>query len=239
MNQISLNQLCSMQLHFKRVRIEPIVVKIDYIFVEYFNRVLVPHLRKWWTRRRRRWVCMKFVIQRDEAAAGIERSDGRRTGTGRILPESARLGSDVEAATGDRSTPSTAEEATKGDERRSVVSPSWGFKWSMAAYLSCVQPWGFNAQVRPAYTAGSLIWGPARSAEHKGCNWGMQMIDGCSLELWVTTLSVAPSSLADRRNKCYLITLQSICLHNIERPMRYTRFHSAEFCCWMWRGVSH
>ena len=35
-----------------------------------------------------------------------------------------------------------------------------------------------------------------RAAEHQGCNWGMQIIDGCSLELRVATLSVASSGIA-------------------------------------------
>ena len=38
-----------------------------------------------------------------------------------------------------------------------------------------------------------------RAAEHKGCNWGMQMIDGCSLELCVATLSVASSGIAPQK----------------------------------------
>ena len=35
-----------------------------------------------------------------------------------------------------------------------------------------------------------------RTAEHEGCNWDMQMIDGCSLELCEVTLSVTPSGIA-------------------------------------------
>ena len=38
-----------------------------------------------------------------------------------------------------------------------------------------------------------------RAADHKGCNWGMQMIDGCSLELCVATLSVASSGIAPQK----------------------------------------
>ena len=34
-----------------------------------------------------------------------------------------------------------------------------------------------------------------RASEHEGCNWGMQMIDGCSLELCVATPSVPPSDI--------------------------------------------
>ena len=35
-----------------------------------------------------------------------------------------------------------------------------------------------------------------KTAERQGCNWGMQMIDGCSLELCVATLPVASSGTA-------------------------------------------
>ena len=40
----------------------------------------------------------------------------------------------------------------------------------------------------------------ARAAEHQGFNRGMQMIDGCSLELCVTTLSVAPLGHRNKLN---------------------------------------
>ena len=36
----------------------------------------------------------------------------------------------------------------------------------------------------------------SRVGEHKGCNWGMQKTNGCSLELCVTILSVASSGIA-------------------------------------------
>ena len=38
-----------------------------------------------------------------------------------------------------------------------------------------------------------------RAAEHQGCDWGMQMIDGCSLELCAATLSVASSGIAPHK----------------------------------------
>ena len=37
------------------------------------------------------------------------------------------------------------------------------------------------------------------SEEHQGCNWGMQLIDGCSLELCVTTLSVASADIVPHK----------------------------------------
>ena len=38
-----------------------------------------------------------------------------------------------------------------------------------------------------------------RAAEHQGCNWGMRLIDGCSLELCVATFSVASSGIAPQK----------------------------------------
>ena len=35
--------------------------------------------------------------------------------------------------------------------------------------------------------------------ESGDCNWGMQMIDGCSLELCVATFSVVSSGIAPRK----------------------------------------
>ena len=49
----------------------------------------------------------------------------------------------------------------------------------------------------PSSLRGSTL--STRTAEHKGCNWGMQMIDGCSLELCVATLSVASSGIAPHK----------------------------------------
>ena len=40
-----------------------------------------------------------------------------------------------------------------------------------------------------------------RSAEHKRCNWGMQMIDGCSLEQCVAKLAMASYLTSRQRNK--------------------------------------
>ena len=40
-----------------------------------------------------------------------------------------------------------------------------------------------------------------RTVEHQGRNWGMQMIDDCSLELCIATLSVASSGIAPRKKK--------------------------------------
>ena len=49
----------------------------------------------------------------------------------------------------------------------------------------------------PSSLRGSTLG--TRAAEHEGCNWGMQMIDGCSLELRVATLSVVSSGIAPQK----------------------------------------
>ena len=49
----------------------------------------------------------------------------------------------------------------------------------------------------PSSLRGSTLG--TRAAEHKGCNWGMQMIDGCSVELCVATLSVASSGIGPQK----------------------------------------
>ena len=76
------------------------------------------------------------------------------------------------------------------------------------------------------YPPGSTLG--TRAAEHKGCNWGMQLIDGCSFELFSATVSVVSAGIchinkvnsiawlyrkAQPKDIIYYITLHYITLH--------------------------
>ena len=52
--------------------------------------------------------------------------------------------------------------------------------------------WAFISDCRFMYLG-------ARVAEYQGCKWGMQIIDGSSLELYVATLSVASSGITPHK----------------------------------------
>ena len=67
-------------------------------------------------------------------------------------------------------------------------------EWRSIYYEASITAQGLP---EPSSLRGSTLG--TRAAEHKGCNWGMQMIDGCSLELCVATLSVALSGIAPQK----------------------------------------
>ena len=59
-----------------------------------------------------------------------------------------------------------------------------------------------NMDTRESDMKGSLVWNhhssyvhlPTWAAEHKGCNWGMKMFDGCSLDSCVRSYQLAYAS---------------------------------------------
>ena len=69
-------------------------------------------------------------------------------------------------------------------------NPEWGPIYYEASITAQGLP-------KPSSLRGSTLG--TRESEHKGCNWGMQMIDGCSLELCVATLSVASFGIAPQK----------------------------------------
>ena len=70
------------------------------------------------------------------------------------------------------------------------LNPEWGPIYYEASITAQGLP-------EPSSLRGSTLG--TRAAEQKGCNWDMQMIDGCSLELCVATLSVASSGIAPQK----------------------------------------
>ena len=73
-------------------------------------------------------------------------------------------------------------------------NPGSNPEWGPIYYEASITAQGLP---EPSSLRGSTLG--TRAAEHKGCNWGMQMIDGCSLELCVATLSVASSGIAPHK----------------------------------------
>ena len=72
---------------------------------------------------------------------------------------------------------------------RSGSNPEWGLIYYEASITLQGLP-------EPSSLRGSTLG--TRAAEHKGCNWGMQMIDGCSLALCSATLSVVSAGICHR-----------------------------------------
>ena len=73
-------------------------------------------------------------------------------------------------------------------------NPGSNPKWWSIYYEVSITAQGLP---EPSSLRGSTLG--TRAAEHKGCNWDRQMIDGCSLELCVATLSVATSGIAPQK----------------------------------------
>ena len=73
-------------------------------------------------------------------------------------------------------------------------NPGSNPEWGPIYYEASITAQGLP---EPSSLRGSTL--DTRAAEHKGCNWGMQMIDGCSLELCLATLSVASSGIAPQK----------------------------------------
>ena len=74
-------------------------------------------------------------------------------------------------------------------------NPGSNPEWRPICYEASITAEGL---LEPSSLRGSTL-GTRAAAEHKGCNWGMQMIDDCSLELCVATLSVALSDIAPQK----------------------------------------
>ena len=68
--------------------------------------------------------------------------------------------------------------------------PGSSLEWRLIYYEASITAQGLP---EPSSLRGSTLG--TRAAEHKGCNWGMQMIDGCSLALCSATISVVSAGI--------------------------------------------
>ena len=80
----------------------------------------------------------------------------------------------------------TAHDSESG---RPGSNPEWGLVYYEASITAQGLP-------EPSSLRGSTLG--TRAAEHKGCNWACKLIDGCSLVLCSTTVSVVSAGICHR-----------------------------------------